>query len=336
MGQVRVTTVSLQWGAWMSSFEVRVREVTAAAQGIASFILEATDGSALPPYTAGAHIDVEAAPGVTRQYSLCGELSGGVWRIAVLKDPNSRGGSMAMHDRITAGSTLRVSQPRNLFQLQAAPHSLLIAGGIGITPILAMASELRRAGKPFELHYCARSPERMAFRDEMRAGEIAPCSRFYFDDAPDSGRFDVAGVLQAAPPGTHLYICGPSGFIDVVLETARKAGWAEDRLHREHFAAVIDTSGQGFTLKIAGRGQSIFVPDGTSALQALLAAGYDIPHSCEAGICGSCTLRVVDGIPDHRDICLSDADKTANAVFTPCCSRAMTSTLTIDIEASAH
>ncbi len=318
----------------MDGFDVTVRETVEEAQGIRSFILGAADGAALPPYAAGAHIDVAVAPGIVRQYSLCGDLSGGLWRIAVLRDPQSRGGSSAMHDRITTGSLLRVSHAKNLFPLAEAPHSLLLAGGIGITPILAMAMELRQKQQSFALHYCARSMERMAFREQI-SRDLASRSQLHFDDGPGVG-FDPMAILQAAPPGTHLYICGPSGFIDRVLNTARQAGWAEDRLHREHFSAVVDSAGDGFTLNIAGRGQSIFVPEGVSALQALLSAGFDIPHSCEAGICGSCLLRVIDGVPDHRDSCLSRSQREANNVFTPCCSRARTGTLTIDLEAAAH
>ncbi len=318
----------------MNGFRVRVRETVEEAPGIRSFLLEAADSAALPPYSAGAHIDVEVAPGITRQYSLCGDLSGGLWRIAVLRDPQSRGGSSAMHDTICTGSLLRISYPKNLFPLVDAPHSLLVAGGIGITPILAMAMELTRAQKSFELHYCARSAARMAFRDQL-ARDAAACNHFYFDDGPGTG-FDPAAAIQSTPSGTHLYACGPSGFIDIVLNAARQAGWAENRLHREHFSAAMDTAGGGFTLNIAGHGKSIFVPEGVSALQALLAAGFDIPHSCEAGICGSCLLRVVDGMPDHRDACLSQTQRKANSVFTPCCSRALTGALTVDLEAPAY
>lgn len=319
----------------MSELNLRVRARKHEAEGICSFELEPVDAQALPPFAAGAHIDVHVAPGLVRQYSLCGDPGErNFWRIGVLREPASRGGSSGMHDTVTVGTVLRVSPPKNLFELvDGAVHSVLIAGGIGVTPILAMARQLQRQGRPFELHYCARSPERMAFRDEMRASAFADKVRTYFNDATTTP-FDAVAALRDAPAGAHLYVCGPAGFMDHVLTSARTSGWAEAHLHREHFtaAAVMDPAGDHpFRLRLHRTGTTLDVPAGVSALQVLLDHGVDINYSCEAGICGSCMTGVLEGIPDHRDTCLMDTERAANNVFTPCCSRSRTPTLVLDL-----
>lgn len=319
----------------MSELNVKVRARKQEAEGICSFELAHVDAQELPPFSAGAHIDVHVAPGLVRQYSLCGDpAERKFWRIGVLLDPASRGGSSAMHEKFTAGEVLRVSPPKNLFELvDNAAHSVLIAGGIGVTPILAMARQLQRQGRPFELHYCARSPERMAFRDEIRASAFADNARMYFSDA-STAPFDAAAALRDAPAGAHLYVCGPAGFMDHVLTSARSSGWSEERLHREHFsaAAVVDPSGdQPFRLHLHRTGATLDVPAGVSALQVLLDHGIDVNYSCEAGVCGSCMTSVLEGTPDHRDTCLMDAERAENNVFTPCCSRSKTPTLVLDL-----
>lgn len=314
---------------------VRVRARRREAEGICSFELEALDGQPLPSFSAGAHIDVQVPGGLVRQYSLCGDAQDlRHWRIGVLRDPASRGGSAGMHDAVQVGSILRVGLPRNLFSLADAPHSVLVAGGIGVTPILAMARQLNLENKAFELHYCARSPERMAFRDEIAAAGFAHRARFYFDEGPDAGRLDALTTLNAAPAGSHLYVCGPAGFMDHVLACARTAGWPDERLHREHFAAAAVPASSGdrpFVMHLARSGQALQVPAGTTALQVLLDHDIDINFSCESGICGSCITPVLDGIPEHRDSCLMDTEHAENKLFTPCCSRAKTPALVLDL-----
>jgi len=319
----------------MSELTLRVRARKHEAESICSFELERVDAQELPPFSAGAHIDVHVAPGLVRQYSLCGDPSErSFWRIGVLLEPASRGGSSGMHATVTAGTVLRVSPPKNLFELvDDAAHSVLIAGGIGVTPILAMAWQLQRQGRSFELHYCARSPERMAFREEMRTSAFADRTRTYFNDAA-LAPFDAVAALRAAPPGAHLYVCGPTGFMEHVLTSARSAGWSEERLHREHFAAaeVMDQAGDlPFRLHLHRTGTTLDVPAEVSALQVLLEHGVDVNYSCEAGICGSCMTGVLEGTPDHRDTCLMDTERAANKVFTPCCSRSKTPTLVLDL-----
>ncbi|MDA7418400.1 PDR/VanB family oxidoreductase [Xenophilus arseniciresistens] len=316
--------------------DVRVRARRDEAVGICSFELEALDGQALPAFSAGAHIDVHVPAGLVRQYSLCGDpQDASHWRIGVLRDATSRGGSAGMHEGVQVGSVLQVSRPRNLFGLAEAPHSVLVAGGIGVTPILAMARALHRQGASFELHYCARCPERMAFRDEIAGAGFAQQARFYFSEGSgDAPAFDAAAVAANAPAGAHLYVCGPAGFMDHVLGAARSAGWTESRLHREHFAAAAAPDGAGeqpFVIRLARSGAQLQVPAGTTALQVLLDHGIDVNFSCESGVCGSCITPVLDGVPEHRDSCLMDAEHAENKLFTPCCSRAKTPALVLDL-----
>lgn len=319
----------------MTHLSVRVRTRKEEADGIASFELVSCDGTALPAFNAGAHVDVHVAPGIVRQYSLCNSPEDhGVYRIAVLNEPDSRGGSAGMHAQIHEGSTLRISTPRNHFSLASgATRSVLLAGGIGITPILAMARTLHAEGSPFDLHYCGRSATRMAFIDELMGAAFAPSVQIHCDDGAQEQRFDAQRVLIAQQPGVHLYVCGPTGFMNFVLSSARLAGWPEEQLHREYFAAApVDTSGDGsFSVQLAKSGKHLEVPANKSALEVLLACGIDLPYSCEAGVCGTCVTRVLEGTPDHRDSFLTDAEKAAGNQFTPCCSRAHTSSLVLDL-----
>lgn len=318
----------------MVELDVRVRARRVEADGICSFELEPAAGASFPVFSAGAHIDVHVPSGQVRQYSLCSDPDDtSFWRIGVLREPASRGGSSGMHDVVQVGSRLKVSAPKNLFALTDAPHSVLVAGGIGVTPILAMARQLHRDGKPFELHYCARSPERMAFRDEIARSAFGGRSTLYFSDQAGSPQFTAGEVFHAAPLDAHLYVCGPAGFMDYVLASARTAGWAEERLHREHFAgAVQDASGdRPFQLRLARSGTTLAVPVGKTALQVLLEHGIDVNYSCESGVCGTCMTDVLEGTPDHRDTCLMDSERADNRLFTPCCSRAKTPALVLDL-----
>lgn len=319
----------------MTLRSVQVRTRTEEATGIASFDLVSPDGRALPPFTAGAHIDVHVASGLTRQYSLCSDPADcSFYRIAVLREPQSRGGSSGMHAQVEAGSTLTISEPRNHFPLaEKATCSLLLAGGIGITPILAMAQTLHAQGAPFELHYCGRTAGGMAFLQEIQASAFAPAVHVHCDDGPDEQRFDAKRVLAKPQPNVHLYVCGPSGFMEFVLASARAAGWPEEQLHREYFAAAaVDTSADGaFRIQLAKLGLQCEVPAGKTVLEVLLAQGIDLPHSCEAGVCGTCLTRVLEGQPDHRDSFLTDAEKAAGNQFMPCCSRAKSPLLVLDL-----
>ncbi|SCZ21059.1 MULTISPECIES: PDR/VanB family oxidoreductase [unclassified Pseudomonas] len=304
------------------------------AEGIYSFELAAIDRRPLPAFSAGSHIDVHLPNGLVRQYSLCNHPEERHrYLLGVLLDPASRGGSQAMHEQVHEGSRLRISEPRNLFPLEhAAGDSVLFAGGIGITPILCMAERLARIGALFELHYCGRSAERMAFIDYIRHSPFADRVHIHVDDGEDSQRLDTARVLSMPAADRHLYVCGPTGFMEHVLGTAREQGWAEAQLHREYFTAAVPTGeAGGFEVQLASSGRCLQVPADRSVAQVLLEAGIDIPLSCEQGICGTCLTRVLEGEPDHRDMFLTDAERARNDQFTPCCSRARSARLVLDL-----
>lgn len=312
---------------------VRIASKTDAADGIAVFELVAADGGSLPPFTAGAHVDVHLGEGLVRQYSLCNDpIETHRYLLGVLRDPASRGGSAAMH-ALAPGDTLEISAPKNHFPLHAdAEHSVLLAGGIGITPILAMAQSLARAGASFEFHYCTRSAARTAFRERLAGDDLRERTHLYHDDTEDQ-RADLPRLLAAQRPDTHLYVCGPTGFMGAVLDAARAAGWPEARLHREYFAAPQTPSAPAgaFQVKVQSTGCVIDVAPEETVVQALAAHGVEIPTSCEQGVCGTCLTRVLHGDPDHRDAYLTDEERAANDQFLPCCSRARSAMLVLDL-----
>ncbi|KWF94109.1 Vanillate O-demethylase oxidoreductase [Burkholderia cepacia] len=314
---------------------VRVAAKHDEATDICSFELVHADGLPLPPFSAGSHIDVVVPGGPTRQYSLCNAPDENHrYRIAVLRDPKSRGGSAGMHDRVNAGNTLTISAPRNHFALaHDATRSLLLAGGIGVTPILCMAERLARIDASFDMHYCTRSRTRTAFLDHIAHASYAGRVQLHFDDEGENQRFDVAARLAAPAPGTHLYVCGPKGFMDAVLTTARASGWPEAQLHYEFFAAEArqtDRDGR-FEVEIASSGRVIVVEKNESVVRALAKAGIAIETSCEQGVCGTCATRVLAGEPEHFDLCLTPDERAANDQFLPCCSRSKSARLVLDL-----
>jgi vanillate O-demethylase ferredoxin subunit len=305
------------------------------AEGIRSFELAAADCSALAAFEPGAHVEVHLPRGLVRAYSLCPEpAQAGRYLIAVLREPASRGGSAAMH-ALQAGDRLQIGTPRNLFALvPAAGQSLLFAGGIGITPLLAMAEHLQRRGEPWRLHYCARSASRMAFAERIRGGALAEHSQLHFDDGGPEQKLDLDRDLGPQRPGVHVYVCGPAGFMDFVLSGASARGWPDEQLHREYFSAPVPADAAGdtpFEVQIGRSGITCTVPAGRSVVDVLAERGIEIPVSCEQGVCGTCVTRVLDGVPDHRDAFLTDAEHAANHCFTPCCSRARSARLMLDL-----
>lgn len=314
--------------AWI---DVRIARASTLAEDIVGLLLEPVGTQPLPPFSAGSHVDVELRDGTVRQYSLCGSPRvQGAYELGILLDRNGRGGSRAVHEQLVEGATARISAPRNLFPLASGRHHVLMAGGIGVTPILAMAEELVASGESFEIHYFVRSAARAAFLDRLSHPRFA--DRFHLhvgDRIPDSFASDA--VLGQVGKDSHLYVCGPNAFMDFVIETARAKGWAEDHVHSERFsAAPVDTAGDApFDIEIESSGKIVRVDTGQSAIGALAGVGIVIPVSCEQGICGTCLTSVVGGVPDHRDSYLSDAEHDANDCFTPCCSRALTPRLIV-------
>ena len=318
----------------MESLAVTVVRKAVEAEGIVSFELARVDGRPLPAFSAGSHIDVQVPGGLTRQYSLCNDsLEQHRYRIAVLREPASRGGSVAMHDTVREGDVLHISEPRNHFPLHHAARSLLFAGGIGVTPLMCMAQRLAAIDADFELHYCTRSPERTAFREEIAASPWARDAHFHFDSGPPGQRLDLEPLLAAPQPDTHLYVCGPAGFIAHVVGSAKAHGWPAGQIHLEYFvAAPQDTSADGpFEVRIASTGKSYPVAADQSVVQALREHGIEIMTSCEQGVCGTCITRLLDGVPVHRDAYFTDEERAKNDQFTPCCSRAATRTLVLDL-----
>nr|WP_311732122.1 PDR/VanB family oxidoreductase [Variovorax paradoxus] len=302
---------------------------------ITAFDLVEADGTALPPFTPGSHIDVHLANGLIRQYSLCNDpRETHRYQIATLRVAAGRGGSRAMHEAVHVGDPILISAPKNHFPLaQDATHSLLLAGGIGITPLLCMAEHLWAIAHPFALHYGARAIKRMAFRERILQSPFAHRVKLHFDDGPAGPGLDLPALLHHPQAGVHLYTCGPKGFMDAVLSTARHAGWPEGQLHFEFFGAeaVERTGDQAFELQLARSGRIVRVAANQTVLAALVAAGVQVPSSCEQGVCGTCATRVLQGIPEHRDLLLAPEEQAANDVFLPCCSRAKSARLLLDL-----
>jgi vanillate O-demethylase ferredoxin subunit len=313
---------------------VKVLRRTQEAEGIVSLELGRPDGAALPAFSAGSHIDVQVPGGPVRQYSLCNDASENHrYRIAVLRDAASRGGSTGMHDAVREGDMLHISEPRNHFPLVHAQRTLLFAGGIGVTPLLCMAQRLAALDADFTLHYCTRSPERTAFRAEIAASRYAERVRFHFDNGPPSQILNVPRALGPHEPGTHLYICGPAGFINYLLQNAQGMGWPAEQIHLEYFsAAPQDTSAdQAFEVKLASSGKTFRVAADQTVVRALQQHGVEILTSCEQGVCGTCITRVLEGECDHRDMYFTDQEKAKQDQFTPCCSRAKSAVLVLDL-----
>lgn len=320
----------------MDAALVRVRVIATVreAEDIVSLELARTDGTPLAPFSAGSHVDLHIGPNLVRQYSLCNDpTENHRYVIAVLRDPHSRGGSIAVHDTINVGDTLHISEPKNHFPLAQAGAYLLLAGGIGVTPILCMAERLARTGADFSMHYCTRSPERTAFRDRISASAFADRVQFHFDSGGPEQRLDLEAALACVSDDLHLYVCGPSGFINAVTEAAKARGWPGERVHLEYFgAAPQDTSGdQAFDVRIASSGLTLAIPADKSVVSVLAAHGIEIPVSCEQGVCGTCVTRVLEGTPEHRDVYLTDEEHVLNDQFTPCCSRAKSRLLVLDL-----
>jgi vanillate monooxygenase ferredoxin subunit len=316
-----------------TTMKVRVVRKRMEATDICSFELVAEGMQELPPFDAGAHVDVHLAEGVVRQYSLCnppGETHRYV--IAVLLDAKSRGGSVAMHTHVSEGDVLTIGQPRNLFALAAeSERSVLFAGGIGITPILAMAEKLSSENRPFVMHYCTRSRDRTAFTERILNSQFAEHVRFYYgDDSPR--KIDITACLGPLHEATHVYVCGPTGFLDAVTEAAYSNGWSERLVHSERFGATRpDADGAGFEVVLHSSGKRVQVLATETVIDALARCGVSVPTSCEQGVCGTCLTGVIDGIPDHKDVYLSDAERAKNDRFLPCCSRALSPRLVLDL-----
>ena len=309
--------------------EVRLVEARYAARDTNVYAFARPDGAALEGAAPGAHIDLVLADGTLRQYSLI-ETGERLFRyiIGVKRDPAGAGGSVQLHDKVPVGSLLKVSKPRNHFPLhEEAPHSVLIAGGIGITPILAMTRRLHHLGRGWELHYSTRSRADAAFVEELASlGNVS----FHFD-AESGGKFlNLASIIAAAPAGAHFYCCGPIPMLEGFQDAA--SAIPEDQIHVEYFSPKdVPASEGGFVVELARSGGSHLIPAGKTILDVLRDSGLDVPASCEKGVCGTCETRVLAGSPDHRDAILTESEKRAGETMMICCSGSKSERLVLDL-----
>jgi ferredoxin--NADP+ reductase/vanillate O-demethylase ferredoxin subunit len=321
------------------TLELRLYAVRYEARDIVSLEWRALDGGPLPHFSPGAHIDLllgaEAGQPFVRSYSLTNASDGDIRRyvVAVKRNIDSRGGSRFVHDVLRVGSIVRVSKPRNHFGIdERAQHSVLFAGGIGITPLWAMAQRLASLEMTWTLHYSARSREHAAFADELHAlaAESHGVVHCHYDDQRST--FDLAAAIAGTSPDTHLYCCGPASML-AAFEAACEAR-DPATIHLERFAAPATSPSEGtteFTVILARADRTLKVKSGQTILDTLLAAGMTPSFSCKEGVCGSCETAVLDGVPDHRDGVLSAAERASNRTMMICCSGSKSEVLVLDM-----
>ena len=325
----------------LDRLRVRVRSITYQADWINAYEVVDSDNKDLPPFTAGSHIDIYFRDGRIRQYSLCNDpAERSRYMFAVQLEAHGRGGSRAIFERVHVGRVLTISCPRNNFPLhEDAEFHLLLAGGIGITPIMAMIHRLRRIGAAFQLHYCTRSPERAAFKSELTALETDGKAVFHYDGGVPAKGLNIARLLAERRLGTHLYACGPAGFIGAVR--AGSVHWPKSSLHFELFASPSGESSdqqesasggdQAFRIRLARSGTVLDVPEDKSIVQVLREHGVDVATSCESGLCGTCRTRYLEGEPEHRDYVLDDNERREYVLI--CRSRSRSPLLVLDQQA---
>jgi phthalate 4,5-dioxygenase reductase component len=302
-----------------------------ALNGIYLFELRAADGSNLPAFTAGAHLTVEVPGGIRRNYSLCSNpVDRDFYQIAVKRDAAGRGGSIGMADQVQEGDLLRVSAPRNNFELHPrATRFLFVAGGIGITPILSMMRHLKSHGNDqFKLIYCTRDAASTAFLDELTGAQFASHVQLHHDHGDLNNAIDLWPVFES-PGNAHVYCCGPRGLMDAVADMS--GHWPSGSIHFESFGvdASLQATNAAFTVRLQKSGTTLDVSASQSILEALRASGIRVASSCESGTCGSCRTGLLAGEAEHRDMVLSDAERACNIMV--CVSRARSAELVLDL-----
>jgi ferredoxin-NADP reductase len=309
--------------------QVVLTAIRMAARDTNLYSFERPDHGPLPGAEPGAHIGLILPNGVERQYSLVHygpELFEYV--VGVKLDPKSRGGSIFMHNQLRVGTTVTIQPPRNNFPLvENAEHTVLLAGGIGITPIFCMVQRLIALGRSWELHYSSRSRADAAF---LRDLEKYPQVHFHFDDEHEGRVLGIPAIIAALPKNAHLYCCGPGPML-AAFEAAT-AAWPTSQIHVEYFTPKFAAAQEGgYIVELARSKKELLVPTGKSILQVVRDAGIDVPFSCEEGICGACETRVISGIPDHRDSILTEGERKQNATMMICCSGSKTPRLVLDL-----
>lgn len=318
----------------MPDLRLVVRGIDDLTPAVRRFRLACADGGPLPLFTAGAHIKVkvklpDGQPG-ERSYSLVNSDGQQTeYEIGVQREANGKGGSAFMH-MLRVGDEVVASEPVNDFPLAVdATRHILIAGGIGITPILSMARALRAAGGPFELHYVARGRALMAFHDDVHT--VCGDPRVCFDDGDPKNGLNLDQVIGKPDPGRHVYVCGPGGMIDAVVATAARLGWPRGNVHLESFGAVAQVSDGSLEVVLARTGRTLRVPADVPILEVMIEAGIDIAYDCQRGECSSCQVEVLEGVPDNRDYCLFGPEYDAGKLMCVCVSRAKTPKLVLNI-----
>ncbi|KQU07121.1 ferredoxin [Rhodococcus sp. Leaf7] len=318
-----------QSGDTVVELEVVIVATHDAADGIRALDFARVDGEKMPPWQPGAHIDLLLAPGLERQYSLCGnpdELE--TWRVAVLREPESRGGSKWVHEQLTEGEKLRIRGPRNNFPLVDAAEYIFIAGGIGITPLLPMIADCEAKGRPWSLTYGGRSQTSMGFThiESDYAGKVT----LWPQDS--RGLIDLPSLLQTPREGVVVYCCGPGVLLDAVEKSCEH--WPQGSLHLERFrpkAGALDGVATSFEIELDQSGLVLTVGENESIVDVLDRAGVEVATSCREGTCGTCETVVLEGTPDHRDSFLTDFEKDSNEVMMVCCSRSKCDRLVLDL-----
>lgn len=325
------------------ALQVRVRSITYLGDDVNAYEVVPLHAVELPRFTAGSHIDLYFRDGRVRQYSLCGDpTETGRYVFAVQKEENGRGGSKAIHEIVHAGRILSISAPRNNFPLrEAARHHVLIAGGIGVTPIMAMVRRLLAIGASFELHYGARTQEKLAFHDALMALGLGARLHVYVDGGDPSKGMRLQEIEAGAPADAHFYCCGPAGLMKGVKAVTSHR--PTELIHFEHFVAAgpapqvprelmigeCDTIGVGFKVSLAKVGKTFDVPDDKSIVDVLRENGVHVNTSCESGLCGTCRTRYLEGEPDHHDYVLNTEERRHEVLI--CCARSKTPTLVLDL-----
>jgi ferredoxin-NADP reductase len=308
--------------------DVRVEEKREVAEGVVTLSLRSVEGHSLPGWTAGAHIDLILPDAPTRQYSLCGSPSEHSYKVGILRDPNSRGGSMHVHDRLQVDDVMRIRGPRNNFALVESPRYIFIAGGIGITPILTMIAEAEKAGADWKLVYGGRTRSSMAFLDELAVyGD-----RVSVQPQEEVGLLDLDSLLGTPQADTLVYCCGPEPLLAAVEQ--RCASWPSRSLHVERFAPKAPTGpvfNDSFEVVLAQSDLTLTVPADRSVLEVVEEAGVHILSSCGEGTCGTCEVKVLEGEAEHRDSVLTDDERKANDCMMVCVSRSCSKRLVLDI-----
>ncbi|KLN62501.1 hypothetical protein WH96_03160 [Kiloniella spongiae] len=313
--------------------KVLINAIKDQALNIKTYELVSPDGEPLPPFTPGAHIDFFLPDGLIRQYSLSNSAQErNRYVVGIQKEEHGRGGSRLIHDQFKVGDAVEISAPRNNFTLdETAQRYKLIAGGIGITPIMSMARRLKAIDKPFQLHYACRNEQRAAFLEELKSSELSKHVVFSYDDV--HGPLNTLVLFGRPEPDVKIYCCGPTGLMDAVKFAT--SSWAEGSVRFEHFSASEDSGPRdddgSFEIIIQSTGRVLKVPADKSILSVLEENGFFIDHACCEGICGTCETGMIHGEADHRDMILTEAEKKENQQIMVCCSRAKTPTLTLDL-----